>query len=141
MILVDTGPLVALLDRRDQHHQRCASAAARLPGEPLLTTWACFTEAMFLLGDSGGWPFQAELWKLQQAGQLLIHTPNSEEVQFMRQLMQRYADTPMDLADASIVAVAQFLGIRRLFTIDSDFLIYRLSDGSALEVFPLDSPA
>ena len=136
MILVDTGPLVALLDRRDQRHQKCAAAAARLPGEPLLTTWPCFTEAMFLLGDSGSWTFQAELWKLQHSGQLLIHTPTSEEIPFMRKLMERYADTPMDLADASIVAVAQFLGIRQLFTIDSDFLIYRLTDGSALEVIP-----
>ena len=50
MILTDTGPIVALLDSDDPYHSQCVAAAQRLPGEPFLTTWPCFTEAMYLLG-------------------------------------------------------------------------------------------
>jgi uncharacterized protein len=54
----------------------------------------------------------------------------------MSQLMDRYRDQPMDLADASIVAAAEHLGTRRLFTLDGDFRIHRLADGSAFEIVP-----
>ena len=54
----------------------------------------------------------------------------------MNDLMKKYQDTPMDLADASLVALAEHGKMKRIFTVDSDFYIYRLSDGSALEVIP-----
>jgi predicted nucleic acid-binding protein len=54
----------------------------------------------------------------------------------MAALMAQYRGTPIDLADASLVAVAESLRLRRVFTIDSDFYVYRLADGSALEVLP-----
>ncbi len=54
----------------------------------------------------------------------------------MAALMEKYRDTPMDLADASLVVVAESRSLRRLFTLDSDFRIYRLADGSVLEVVP-----
>jgi len=57
MILTDTGPLVALLDKSDANHQACLAASQGLPAEPLLTTWPCFTEAMYLLGAVGGFAF------------------------------------------------------------------------------------
>lgn len=52
----------------------------------------------------------------------------------MQTLMEKYKDTPMDLADASLVAAAESLGLTRIFTVDSDFYVYRLADGTALEV-------
>ena len=54
----------------------------------------------------------------------------------MVELMETYRDRPMDLADASVVAAAEHLGMRRLFALDRDFYIYRLADGSTLEVVP-----
>lgn len=54
----------------------------------------------------------------------------------MATLMQKYRDRPMDLADASLVVAAERLGLHRVFTLDSDFHIYRLADGSALECIP-----
>ena len=54
MMLTDAGPLVAILDRGEQHHQACVECLAQLTG-PMLTTWPAFTEAMYLLGEAGGW--------------------------------------------------------------------------------------
>jgi hypothetical protein len=136
MILTDTGPLVALLDADDAHHAACAAALQSLPPGPLLTTWPCFTEAMYLLGAVGGYRYQTELWKLRSSGRLVFHELTSDESDRMVVLMDKYRDTPMDLADASLVVVAESRKLPRVFTLDSDFYVYRLSDGSALRVVP-----
>ena len=134
MILTDTGPLVALLDADDPYHTECVAALHRLPLGPLLTTWVCFTEAMYLLGEVGGYRYQAALWNLRATGRLILHIPPLSEIDRMAALMAQYRDTPMDLADASLVAVAESHSMHRVFTVDTDFYIYRLVDGSALEV-------
>lgn len=135
-MLVDTGAIVALLDDDDDQHARCVDAAQRHPREGLLTTWPCFTEAMYLLGRSGGWRYQSGLWRLCHSRQLVLQSLTAADVNRMSQLMEKCRDTPMDLADASLVAVAESLGIKKVFTVDRDFRIYRLADGSALEVVP-----
>ena len=134
MTLTDAGPLVALLDAGDQHHSDCIDALHRVPSFPLLTTWVCFAEAMYLLGEVGGFPYQAALWDLIWTGQLVLHDLTPEEVDRMTALMEQYRETPMDLADASPVAVAEGRSLSRVFTFDADFYVYRLVDGSALEV-------
>ena len=136
MILTDTGVLVALLDADDRHHAACSAALESLPAEPLLTTWPCFTEAMYLLGSVGGHRYQAALWSLRTSGSLVLHDLTATEIDRMAALMEKYSDTPMDLADASLVAVAESRSLRRVFTTDSDFRVYRLKDGAALEVVP-----
>ena len=136
MTLTDTGPLVALLDRDDGKHIACLEAARQLPPGPLLTSWPCFVEAMYLLGSVGGFRYQAELWRLQTTGRLRLHDLTSDEIQHMAEMMDKYQDTPMDLADASLVAIADSRSIRQVFTVDSDFRIYRLADGSVLDVIP-----
>jgi predicted nucleic acid-binding protein len=136
MTLTDTGPLVALLDTDDPYHTACVAAAHRLPAGPLLTTWVCFTEAMYLLGAVGGYRYQAALWYLRTTGRLVLHDLSPTEADRMTILMAQYQDTPMDLADASFIVVAESRGLRRIFTTDTDFYVYRLADGSALEVIP-----
>jgi uncharacterized protein len=136
MILTDTGPLIALLDKRDEQHQNCLDALNRLPAEPLLTTWPCLTEAMYILGSVGGYRYQAGLWRLIEDRKLELHDLVSSEIEKMDALMKKYQDTPMDLADASLMAVAENLKFKQIFTIDSDFRIYRLLDGSTLEIIP-----
>ena len=133
-VLADTGPIVALLDRDDVHHSDCVSALKQMPQSPLMTTWVCFTEAMYLLGAVGGHAYQATLWNLYASGRLVLHTPTTAETTRMADLMSQYNDTPMDLADASLVAAAESQSLRRVFTFDRDFYVYRLADGSALEV-------
>lgn len=134
MILTDTGPLVALLDTDDANHNVCLSIAQRLPAQPLLTTWPCFTEAMYLLGAVGGHAYQAELWRLWSDGKLVLHELTTVELEHMMTLMAKYHDTPMDLADASLVAVAESQQLADIFSLDSDFYIYRLANGSVLNI-------
>ena len=134
MILTDTGPLVALLDTRESYHFDALDALDRLSGEPMLTTMACLTEAMHFLFKQGGYPYQARLWDLRATGQLSLHNSTDDEIDRMAALMAQYSDTPMSLADASLIATAESLALHSVFTFDSDFYIYRLADGSALEL-------
>ena len=135
MTLTDTGPIVSLLDRRQPHHQQYAEVYRRV-GSPLLTTWPCFTEAMYLLSELKGWSGAQKLWQFWDRKLLLIHEAKIAEHRRMKVLMEKYRDTPMDLADASLVAAAEHLGSSRIFTIDSDFYVYRINDREAFEVVP-----
>ncbi len=136
MTLTDASPLVALINAKDKSHAACIAALAYLSA-PLLTTWPAFTEAMYLLLRYGGYPAQKALWSYVQDGVLTFHALGSVELARMAELMGRYQDRPMDLADASLVATAEVLGITRIFTLDKrDFYIYRLGDTGAFEVVP-----
>lgn len=135
MILTDAGPLIALLDRGDPDHASCVRALD-LVSLPLVTTWPAFTEAMYLLGASTGYAAQAALWQLMQSGQLEIVELTSESVYAAAASMKTYADRPMDLADATLVAAAEQLGDSRIFSIDSDFRFYRRKGGKAFTVIP-----
>jgi uncharacterized protein len=132
-MLVDTGVLIALLDRRDPNHQRCVTAAQQLPNAPLITTWCCLTEAMYFMGKIGGFTAQQGLWTLLLSKRILLQTPKETR---MAELMEKYQDTPMDLADASLVALAEKLETTQIFTLDSDFFVYRTSRGEAFQCLP-----
>jgi predicted nucleic acid-binding protein len=135
VILTDAGPLIALIDRRDAEHSRCVSAAERLVG-PMLSTWPAFTEAMYLLGSGAGWRGQEPLWRMVRAGQLILTEMNASMLARMPALMEQYSDLPMDLADASLVALAEERHLRDVFTLDHDFRVYRLRDGHAFSLLP-----
>ena len=135
MTLTDTGPLVALVDADDAAHASCVAALPRLT-QPLLTTWPCFTEAMYLVGSEGGYASQEELWGYLEDSLVQIHESSVAERLRMRVLMRQYHDTPMDLADASLVAAAAVLEITRIFTIDSDFRVYRIHRNIPFEIIP-----
>lgn len=134
MTLTDTGPLVALIDADDDQHARCLIIASKLPAEPLLTTWPCYTEAMYLLGEAGGFLYQERLWNMLDSEKLNLLEFTTSETDRMKQLMRKYKDRPMDLADASLIAIAERRGLSKIFTIDGDFHFYRLKDGSVLEI-------
>jgi uncharacterized protein len=85
---------------------------------------------------SRGSSSQQELWREVIDGRLLLHEFSDDELLRMRDLMAKYRDLPMDLADASVVAAAETIGQRNVFTLDHHFRIYRLGDGSAFEVVP-----
>ena len=122
-MLVDAGPLVALLSRHDAHYRRCKAVFRRLR-DPMLTVWPALTEAMHLLRDS--WGGQDKLFGLLEVGSVEIAPLGPSDLSRMRQLMQKYHDLPMDLADAALVTVAEREGITRVFTLDRhDFEVYR----------------
>ena len=133
-MLTDAGPLIALFDKGDDGHATCLKILQSLPDQPLVTTWPCLTEAMYILDSVGGYRLQEFLWRMRRKEQLILLDIDRAEADRMDTLMEKYRDVPMDMADASLVAVAENRGVRTLFTLDSDFYIYRLADGSALEV-------
>lgn len=136
MILTDAGPLIALLDRGEEHHRACVDCLADLT-PPMLTTWPAFTEAMYLLGEAGGWVAQDALWALVTRGDLEIVHQEPELCRRIRALMEQYKDRPMDLADASLVACAEKHGLRDIFTLDqADFRIYRMHRRQAFRIWP-----
>ena len=136
MNLIDTGPLIAIIDKgQGELHTRCVQTCQAL-NEPLITTWPCFTEAMYFLSDLRGWSGQQILWQFWERKALLLHNTDHRECQRMKVLMQKYQDTPMDLADASLVAAAETLNLKRIFTLDSDFYVYRINDKKAFDVIP-----
>jgi predicted nucleic acid-binding protein len=104
--------------------------------QPLLTTWPVLTEAMYLIARAFGWSGQATLWRLVERGTLQLADVSDDGAARMRVLMEQYRNVPMDLADASLVAVADERGLDRIFTLDSDFRIYRLARGRTFTIVP-----
>lgn len=135
--LTDTGPLFAMVDPDNQPEQfrRCTAMAQTSP-VPFVTTWPCFSEAMHLTGRTGDWRMQQIVAKMVLNGSLRLHTPSKIETARTLELMSIYQDKPTDLADASLIALAETAGYTRIFSIDSDFYVYRLANGTALEVVP-----
>ncbi|MDO8681005.1 MAG: PIN domain-containing protein [Acidobacteriota bacterium] len=122
-VLVDAGPLVALIDADDAHHDVCVAALKTLR-DPLVTVWPAFTEAMHLLG--GSWRGQKALWSRLETDALTLAELDARDAPRMRELMEKYRDLPMDLADAALVRVAERASLSRIFTVDKrHFSVYR----------------
>ncbi|HTQ59835.1 MAG TPA: PIN domain-containing protein [Candidatus Solibacter sp.] len=124
MILIDAGPLVALVDADDQHHAKCVAALKSLR-EPLATVWPPLVEAMYLLSDQP--VAQEALWEMLERTAVLLLPFDANDIPRTRELMRKYSNRPMDLADAALIRVAEREGIRKIFTVDRrDFSVYRL---------------
>ncbi len=133
--LADASAIIAALDEGDHNHARCAELLRTIRGGDLLTSCAAFAEAMYLLGSRRGWPGRRSLWDLLERGVLRV-APEPRDWTRLAELMGKYRDTPMALADAQLIALAEDLGGLPIFTLDSDFIIYRLRDGSAPTLLP-----
>jgi predicted nucleic acid-binding protein len=121
--LIDAGPLVALVHRDDQWQEVCVDAA-RLLDDALVTVWPAFAEAMFLLGRVPDG--QDKLWEFTLLHALKFADFGEGDYPRMRELMRKYRDLPMDLADAGLVRVTEREKINRIFTTDRrDFEVYR----------------
>jgi predicted nucleic acid-binding protein len=127
VILVDTGPLVALFDPQDFQHGRCREVLTSIR-KPLFTTLPVLTEAFHMLtpGSQGA----DRLRDFIMQGGLTLWFMNNVSLQRAFELMEQYADHPMDLADASLIVAAETLDTFRVFTIDRrDFATYRIRRG------------
>ncbi|HVD94708.1 MAG TPA: PIN domain-containing protein [Candidatus Limnocylindria bacterium] len=115
--LLDTGPLVALLDRSEPDHDRVQSFMARLRGSRLVTTGAVITEAFYFLSDVRDGP--ASLASFLDASATEVRDAfSAEALAAAVRLMNKYADIPMDFPDATLVWIAEFSGTDRILTLD-----------------------
>lgn len=135
MILVDTGPWVALFDPRDAMHERSRTALQSIR-ENLFTTVPVLTEAFHML--SPGSLGSRRLREFILKGGCSVWFMDQAAIERAFELMNRYADHPMDLADASLVTAAEALKTRKVFTLDrADFSTYRFRRGHASEGFEI----
>jgi uncharacterized protein len=120
--IIDTGPLVAFLDRDESHHEWSVEQIKQL-AIPLLVCEPVLTEAMYLLARIP--PAQHALLELLQNGALQISFSLSEWTTDIKALLGKYADQPMSLADACLVKMSELNAKHYVFTLDSDFRVYR----------------
>jgi predicted nucleic acid-binding protein len=120
--IVDTGPLVAFFDRSERHHLWAAARIEELDA-PLLVCEAVLTEATYLLARFPN--AEDALFSLLQNGALVVAFRLHEHIGVVRRLLQKYRDTPMSLADACIVRMAEIHEDHSVLTLDSDFTVYR----------------
>lgn len=121
-ILLDTGCIVALLDRSERRHAECVQAVEDLTA-PLATCEAVIAEACWLLRTIPGAP-EAVLENVE-AGVFELPFRLASASRSIRGLMKKYSRVPMDLADACLVHLADELGTGKILTLDSDFRVYR----------------
>lgn len=125
MIIADTGFWVALFNPRDTHHQK-VRAYVRTLKEPLITSTPVVTEVCYLLQHRCNQMKSVAFLNDQQLGLFTLFEMREEHLSHLARLMTQYADLPMDLADASLVLLAEELGHGRILSTDRrDFHAYR----------------
>jgi predicted nucleic acid-binding protein len=133
-MLLDTGPFVAFLDRSERNHERCLAFIREFRGR-LFTTEAVLTEVVYLLGPSFANQKAALEFIMLGGAELVSLSPAL--LKQSASLMAKYADTPMDFADATLVALAQERGISSIVTLDrKDFSVYRIGSRKTFTMYP-----
>ncbi len=133
-LLLDTGALVSLLNRREPLHERCREVL-REWRRPIVSTEAILTEASHLLGRLPGG--RATCLDYFVRGAAILVPVTSGMLRRCRTLVERYGDVPMDYADATLVALAEELDTDVVFTTDRrDFEIYRVADRRPFRILP-----
>lgn len=132
--LLDTGPLVALLNARDDEHERCEAFFRNFRGR-LLTTEPVLTEAVYLLaGIRGG---AASCLEFFARGGAVLVPQSPASLLRCKALIEKYADVPMDFADATLVTLADETHIGRIFTLDRrGFGVYRYRRDRTFSLLP-----
>jgi hypothetical protein len=133
MIITDTGFFVALGNRSDRLHSSAIAALNRFP-EPFITTYPVISETCYLLARDSGISVECAFLREVATGNIAVFQLEVSHLEPMVELMEQYADLPMDLADASLVVLAEHLGHGRILTVDRrDFSIYRWQQHSPFE--------
>jgi len=130
--LIDSGPLIALFDRDDRYHKASVEFIKNNRYE-LITTIASITETLHLLDFSRN--AQVDFLNWINAGAVTIEPISADDFLRIRELIVKYADLPMDFADACLVFLGDKLSINQIATVDRDFDVYRLKGKKAFTVF------
>ena len=134
-VLIDTGPLVAVFRSDEQYHERCTSQLADIR-PPLLTSWPVLTEAVYLLRKTPQ-AVKALLSQVEGGRLFRVVSLGDEFAPWVEAFFDRYSDREPQLADASLIYLAERDGIDTVFTLDRrDFSVYRLSGNRALNIVP-----
>lgn len=134
-VLIDTGPLVALFDRRDACHDACREQARSLPAS-LFTCLPVITEASYLLNryDSH---LVHQLLAACHDGVYALLPLDASDIEHIDHLIAKYQNLCLDFADATLMYLAEREGIEHIFTLDRrDFTVFRTSAGKPLVIFP-----
>jgi uncharacterized protein len=134
-IIIDTGPLIALLDKSDNYHQWITEKVKTL-SPPFLTCDAVITECCFLLKRA--YNGQNMLFSLLENGHLQLAFNLKEELTQIKALMNRYQSVPMSLADGCLVRMSELFYPSKILTFDSDFLIYRQNKNQSISLINPD---
>ncbi len=133
-VLVDTGPLVAILSKSDEHHERCVEALRSMPG-PLLSYWPVITEAAWLLRKSPS--AVQQLLRSVDSGFVELLPLGNLDAKALAEIMKKYASLRPQLADAALVYLAGRDGIEVIFTLDRrDFSVYRSAKKKPFRILP-----
>lgn len=133
--LLDTGPLVSVLNRRDTYHQWASYHAGRLSA-PFLTCEAVLSEAQFLLRDTPGG--RSRLIEIMASDRIQVSFSYADHAAQVHELMRTYSDLPTSFADACLVRMAELYDDGRVFTVDSDFRVYRKHGNEPIPVLTPD---
>jgi predicted nucleic acid-binding protein len=120
--LIDSGPLIALFDRGDKYHKQVLSFLESFEGE-LVTTWAVITEVSHMLDFNLNVQIDFLTWI--ELGAIRVYEIQQNDLKEIIPMIKKYTNVPMDLADSSLMFVAQKENIKDIVSIDSDFDIYR----------------
>lgn len=120
--ILDTGPLVAILDRADRYHDWSVARLSEIQ-RPLLICEPVLAETMFLVDRTRA--ARDPIFTMIERGALRLDFRIADHVAELRALLRRYRDRPMSLADACLVRMAEIHKRHRVFTLDSDFMVYR----------------
>lgn len=136
MLLVDTGPLLATADTADPSHHRCRTLLESHPG-PLVTTALIVTEAGWLIRRQLDVAAEALLYQSIVFGEIQVEQLTDSDWERVAALITTYADIGLDAADASLIAIAERLGVTTIATLDErDFRIVRPTHVDALALVP-----
>ena len=139
MLIADTGFFYALADRSDRHHQRALAVLESL-NEGLITTWPVLTETTHLLNMRLSPAVSVRFLSNIADGFCALHPIEPAQMRRVAALMAKYADLPMDLADASLLLLAEHLGDGRILSTDRrDFQTYRFKNQQPFRNLLLDS--
>jgi predicted nucleic acid-binding protein len=130
--LIDAGPLIALIRQDDRDHRVCVRALASLPS-PVATTWPVVTEAVHVVETPRG---KDAIFEMLERRSLQLLPLDAGDIPRIRSLIHKYRTQPMDLADATLVRVAERDGLNRIFTLDTDFRVYRLGRDRPFTIVP-----
>lgn len=133
--LIDAGPIIALFNKNDKFHHQIKAFLKDYQGF-LTTTWPVVTEVSHMLSFNVQTQIDFLTWI--KLGGVLIEEIHAKDIERIIELSKKYSDVPMDLADSSLIVIAELTGINEIISIDKDYYIYRTKTRKALNNLLLD---